>query len=467
MIRSLYVRITATFLIIVIISIGVAFLFTSQLFKRDARGQLPGQLDQSIQRIEQLYAVSEPASVQQFLNEMSRLQGLSIIAVSRTNQLVASGERSAEMAGKITFEHLSRVFGGNTVRIGVIEPGSEERPVPPGLGRQVQFGGERWALFVQPDRFPQNSNFLWTAVTLLVTILIVGSGLILVAARYLVRPLKMMTSAATRMAEGDFSVRLPARRGDELGELAGSMNRMARSLSQLETMRQDFVASVSHEIQSPLTSIGGFAEALRSGEVTEAERNRYISIIKEESTRLSRLSENLLKLASLDSQQHPFRPEPYRLDRQMRDVVLASEPHWLAKRQTVELRMEETVITADRDQLSQLWVNLLSNSMKFTPEGGVISFTLTELEGSAVVRVSDTGIGIKEEDKDRVFERFYKGDSSRDRSAGGSGLGLSIARKIVRIHGGSIALEAQPDRQGACFIVRLPLGGPASSSYVG
>ena len=134
MIRSLYVRITVTFLIIVIISIGVAFLFTSQLFKRDARGQLPGQLDQSIQRIEQLFAVSEPASVQQFLNEMSRLQGLSIIAVSRTNQLVASGERSAEMAGKITFEHLSRVFGGNTVRIGVIEPGSEERPAPPGDG---------------------------------------------------------------------------------------------------------------------------------------------------------------------------------------------------------------------------------------------------------------------------------------------------------------------------------------------
>lgn len=462
MIRSLYVRITATFLIIVLISIGVAFLFTNQMFKRDARGQLPNQLEQAIERIEQLYAVSEPASMKEFLEEMSNLQGLSIIAVSSANRLVSVGERSDAMVERLTYQQLASIFSGSTVRMEMFNREAGSPPLPPAIGRLVQFGGERWALFVQPDRFPQNSNFIWTAVTLLVTLLVVGGVLILVAARYLVRPLKMMTNAARRMSEGDFSVRLPARRGDELGELAEGMNKMALSLSQLEMMRQDFVSNVSHEIQSPLTSIGGFAEALRSGEVTEAERDRYISIIKQESMRLSRLSENLLNLASLDSQQHPFHPQPYRLDRQLRDVVLACEPQWIAKRQTVELLMEETVITADRDQLNQVWMNLLANSMKFTPEDGKIFFSLTGQDGFAVVRISDTGIGISEEDRERVFERFYKGDVSRDRSQGGSGLGLSIAQTIAHIHGGSIMLDPGVDQlAGASFIIRLPFTPPA------
>lgn len=462
MIRSLYVRITATFLIIVLISIGVAFLFTNQMFKRDARGQLPNQMEGAIDRIEQLYAVSEPASMKEFLEEMSNQQGMSIIAVSRANRLVTVGERSDIMVERLTYQQLASIFSGSTVRMEVFNRDAGDPPLPPAIGKLVQFGSENWALFVQPDRFPQNSNFIWTAVTLLVTLLVVGCVLILVAARYLVRPLKMMTNAAKRMSEGDFSVRLPARHGDELGELAEGMNKMALSLSQLEMMRQDFVSNVSHEIQSPLTSIGGFAEALRSEEVTESERDRYISIIKQESMRLSRLSENLLNLASLDSQQHPFHPQPYRLDRQLRDVVLACEPQWIAKRQTVELLMEETVITADRDQLNQVWMNLLANSMKFTPEDGKISFSLTGQDGFAVVRISDTGIGISEEDRERVFERFYKGDLSRDRSQGGSGLGLSIAQTIAHIHGGSIMLDPCADQlKGASFIIRLPFTPPA------
>jgi signal transduction histidine kinase len=457
MIRSLYFRITATFLVIVLISIGVAFLFTNQMFKRDARGQLPNQLEKAIDRIEQLYAVSKPASLQAFLEEIATLQGQSIIAISSSNYLVAAGERSDLMVNRLTFEQLSKVFSGNTVRLEVFNNEEGSPPLPPALGKRVLFGNERWALFVQLNRFPQNSNFIWTAVTLLLTLLLVGSVLILIVARYLVRPLKMMTNAATRMSQGDFSVRLPARRGDELGELAQGMNKMALSLSQLEMMRQDFVSNVSHEMQSPLTSIGGFAEALRSEEVTGAERDRYISIIKQESMRLSRLSENLLNLASLDSQQHPFHPQLYRLDRQLRDVVLACEPQWMTKRQTVELLMEETVITADRDQLNQVWMNLFANSMKFTPEDGKIFFSLSEQDGFVVARISDTGIGIHDEDRERIFERFYKGDLSRDRSQGGSGLGLSIAQTIVHIHGGTITLDPSADQlAGASFIIKLP-----------
>ncbi|QAY67103.1 HAMP domain-containing sensor histidine kinase [Paenibacillus protaetiae] len=265
----------------------------------------------------------------------------------------------------------------------------------------------------------------------------------------------MMRAVTTRISKGDYSARLPMHRRDELGELADSINRMAFNLSRQDMMRQDFVSNVSHEIQSPLTSIGGFAEALRSDLLTREERDHYVGIIKQESSRLSRLSENLLKLASLDSNQTPFTPSSYRLDRQLRDVVLTFEPQWLAKRLTVELRMEETTIMADSDQLNQVWVILLANSMKFTPEEGMISFQLQEKNGYAVVRVTDTGIGISEEDRERIFERFYKADRSRDRSAGGSGLGLSIARKIVENHNGTI--EAEASQGGASFVITLPV----------
>lgn len=179
MIRSLYFRITASFLVIVLISIGVAFLFTNQMFKRDARGQLPDQMVNSIDRIEQLYAVSKPASLQEFLSEMSSLQGQSIIAISITNRLVAVGDQSEMMVERLSYEKLARVFSGNTVRLDGFNREEGGQPMPPAIGRMVYFGNEKWALFVQVDRFPQNSNFIWTAVTLLVTLLLVGSVLYL------------------------------------------------------------------------------------------------------------------------------------------------------------------------------------------------------------------------------------------------------------------------------------------------
>ncbi|GGG77972.1 sensor histidine kinase [Paenibacillus radicis (ex Gao et al. 2016)] len=456
MIRSLYVRITITFLIIVLVSMGIAFFMANLLFQRDMKGKFGGSMEHTIDRIEQLYTGSAPRSLPVFLEQVANLQGLTLVAVGRNGMLISVGLNRDSLVNHLTRETLTSVFAGQTVQVAIGEEGEDKPSKPPAIGRTVRFGNMDWALFVTPDRAMEVRSFQRNTFTILTTVLVVGGILILVAARYLVKPLKMMTAATTRIAKGDFDVQLPLQRGDELGELADSINRMAVGLSQLEMMRQDFVSNVSHEIQSPLTSIGGFAEALRSEQLTEAERGRYVGIIKQESSRLSRLSENLLKLASLDSQQHPYAPAPYRLDRQLRDTVLSCEPHWVAKQQTVELFLEETIITADEDQLSQVWINLLTNSMKFTPEGGHISFHLTEHEGFAIVRIADSGSGIPPEDRERVFERFYKSDASRDRTLGGSGLGLSIVHKIVGIHGGTIEIE-EGEGEGAVFIVRLPV----------
>ncbi len=271
-------------------------------------------------------------------------------------------------------------------------------------------------------------------------------------------PFTPIIDALQRIARGDFSIRLddsPRSRG-VFSELVQSVNHMALKLDEMEKMRQEFISDVSHEIQSPLTSIRGFASALQQDNISAEDRRHYVEVIEAESLRLSKLSANLLKLASLESEQVRFDPRRYRLDMQIRSVILACEPQWTARGLDVEVDLDEVAVTADEDLLSQVWINLIHNSIKFTPEGGSIRIGLHRRGDRVEMEVSDTGIGIAPEDQPRVFERFYKSDKSRTGTRGGNGLGLSIARKVVELHHGTIAVRSKPG-EGATFIVELPV----------
>ncbi|MFU1793759.1 sensor histidine kinase [Paenibacillus azoreducens] len=264
--------------------------------------------------------------------------------------------------------------------------------------------------------------------------------------------------ALKRISRGDFSVTLPVE-GMEDGRFTAiiqSINDMAADLNKLESMRQEFISDVSHEIQSPLTSISGFARVLKEKQLSVEEREHYLDIIEQESVRLSRLSENMLRLASLDSEQHPFHPVPIRLDKQLQKLILACEPQWQEKELDMTAEMEPVTIEADPDLLSQVWVNLLHNAIKFTPAGGSIQVRLAAGERQVAVIVEDSGIGISEEDQTHIFERFYKADKSRTRSGGGSGLGLSIIQKIVEMHQGSVQVSSRLG-EGTAITVCLPL----------
>jgi two-component system phosphate regulon sensor histidine kinase PhoR len=292
------------------------------------------------------------------------------------------------------------------------------------------------------------------------------SFLILTALAYILRPKQWahrmgvfgpIIEALGRIAKGDFNVRLDQdfRENKLVGELAKSVNAMALELSQMERLRQEFISDISHEIQSPLTSIRGFAQALHGDHLSPEVRDHYLTIIETESTRLSRLADNLLKLAALEAEQPRFEPAPYRLDKQIRNLILACEPQWAGKEIDMDVSLEEVTITADEDLLSQVWANLIHNSIKFTPEGGKISVRLCRQAGQTEFKIADTGIGISKEDRARVFERFYKADKARQRSKGGSGLGLAIVKKIVEMHEGTIELESKLDA-GTTFTVSLP-----------
>lgn len=268
--------------------------------------------------------------------------------------------------------------------------------------------------------------------------------------------LAAIIDAMRRISKGDFSVKLdfPTRQS-EFQKIVESINEMAGELNRMETMRQDFISNVSHEIQSPLTSIQGFTAALRNTALPVDKRNHYLDIIERESRRLSQMSENLLKLSSLESDRSDFETSRFRVDRQWRTVVLASEPQWLAKELQVDLELEKVEVEGVEDLLGQVWVNLLHNSIKFTPSGGRIGISLTKADDTAVIRISDTGIGIGEKDLRHLFERFYKADRSRNRSDGGSGLGLSIVKRIVDIHRGDVGVTSAPE-EGTSFTVRIP-----------
>lgn len=265
-----------------------------------------------------------------------------------------------------------------------------------------------------------------------------------------------MIDAMRRIANGDFNVSIDSSRAGDFTELIDSVNHMAVQLGQMEAMRQEFISNVSHEIQSPLLSIGGFARALQREDLTASEHKRYLQIIETECRRLSKLSDNLLKLTSLESGHHPFELREYRLDKQLRNLILLTEPQWSAKDIEMVAELEEIRVQADEELLSQVWINLLHNSIKFTPEGGTVTVTLsTAPEGGAQVVIADTGIGLDEEAREHIFERFYKADKSRNRGAGGSGLGLAIVRNILDKHQASIRVESEPG-QGTSMIVTLP-----------
>lgn len=354
---------------------------------------------------------------------------------------------------KIPEERVKQVLQGNIYR-GLTDK-SVENFDDRVLGMPFQDQGISYALFIQADYSAVffKINYL---VYILISVFLLGSVLISITSRYIVKPIRSLTEATEQVAKGDFDIHLDIKNRDEIGKLASSFKRMAQELSQIDQMRQDFVSNISHEIQSPLTSIRGFSKALKDNMIPENERNEYLDIIEAESERLSKLSENLMKIVSLDSMQHPLEKTTYHLDEQIRKNVVFLEPQWGEKSIDVDVALPRVNITADEHLLDQVWINIISNSIKFTPEGGSITISMQIELNQITVAVADTGIGIAPQDLESIFLRFYKADKSRDRRQSGNGLGLSIVEKIIALHGGSVKIDSEVG-EGTTVYVTVPI----------
>lgn len=291
-------------------------------------------------------------------------------------------------------------------------------------------------------------------LVLLIISVVVGTVVSFMISRFPLKPLRRVIDATNRLATGDFSVRLHLPGPNSFTDLANSFNRMAEELGSIELLRSDFVDNFSHEFKTPIVSIKGFAEELKHDDLTPEQREEYLDIIIHESSRLSQLATNVLNLSRVEKQTILASRTRFDLTEQVRRCVLLFESKWELRRLNLNVELDEVTLEGDEELLSQVWLNLIDNAVKFTPEGGCVDIRLQKKEHSAVFVIQDDGYGISQEAQRHIFDKFYQGDISH--AASGNGLGLSIARRVVTLHGGDIRCQSE-EGAGTEFTVELPL----------
>ena len=270
-------------------------------------------------------------------------------------------------------------------------------------------------------------------------------------------PIRDLSRATREIAEGNYDVTVNIQdQVEELVELERNFNRMTAELRSNEYLRKDFISNVSHQLKTPLSVLSGYARLLGEPDLPEAERAEYSQYVARESERLVGLIDDMLRLSRIEHREIQPKAQRFPLGEQLRQAVLQLEPAW--SRAGLELRAEiaDMDCIGDPELLGQVWMNLLENAVKFTPRGGEVAVTLRRVPEGAEVTVEDTGIGIAPEELERIFEQFYQGDTPF--RSQGSGLGLSLCRKIVELHGGTIEAQSRQG-EGSRFTVFLPVKG--------
>ena len=306
-----------------------------------------------------------------------------------------------------------------------------------------------------------NTNFRQTLNNAL---LIAGVAATLVAAalswyisQRIVQPIRQLVKASQYIAEGHYKERLSANQDDEIGELTRSFNRMAAALAQTETIRQQLLADVSHELKTPLASIKGYMEGLQDGVI--ASTPETFELVHREADRLQHLVSDLQELSRAEAAQLHLDIRPCDSTEFVKLAVAALQPQFDDKGVTLEtdLPVVPASVLADVDRTRQVLINLLGNALQDTAPGGKVWIRLARVGEMMQISIQDTGIGLVAADLERIFQRFYRVDKSRSRASGGSGIGLTIARHIVEAHGGRIWAESKGTDLGSTFHFTLPL----------
>ncbi|MBN2984806.1 sensor histidine kinase [Cohnella algarum] len=293
-----------------------------------------------------------------------------------------------------------------------------------------------------------------------ISMLITAVIIVFAVSRGMTARLRNMSEAARLIAKGRFDVRVKEKPRDEIGELAVSLNEMSGELASLDRMRREFLANVSHDLRSPLTSIGGYVEAMIDGAIPEEKRGAYLGLIREQTQRMNRLVNDLLEVARMEAGQTGLLPAPYNLTEWVRRLLAALEPDFRRRSLSFELDAgpEDVWVYADPDRIDQVLSNLLLNAIQFSPDGRSIEVSIERKEKTAVVGVRDYGVGIPSENLERIWERFYKSDKARS-ARSGSGLGLSIVKNVLEQHGTTAKVESKPG-EGSLFSFELPIVYP-------
>lgn len=276
-----------------------------------------------------------------------------------------------------------------------------------------------------------------------------------IALRSIRKRMEKLLTGIQQVTDGDLTVELKSTRAGEYSVIYSNFNRMVRELKHTKEEMQNFVNEFSHEFKTPITSISGFSQyLLDTGEGIESpERMQYLQVIASESLRLSELSQNTLLLSKVEACEIITDKEQYDLSEQIKRCTILLLPQIEKKRIELELDLPDMDYCGNPEWMEQVWINLLSNAVKFTPEGGEIAISGAVLPDSLVIQVSDTGIGMDEETRIHIFEKYYQNDTIH--SIRGNGIGLSIVHRIVTLCGGTVQVDSIPG-EGSRFTIRLP-----------
>lgn len=288
--------------------------------------------------------------------------------------------------------------------------------------------------------------------------LVASCVIIYIITRILARPLKQMSSAAKSFGQGDFSVRVDYHSGDEIGELALSFNQMADSLAELETARKSFIANVSHELKTPMTTIGGFIDGILDGTIPKEQERQYLKLVSDEVKRLSRLVKAMLNVTKIEAGETELHAEPINIRDNIITTLFNFEKNIEDKGIDIKglAEMDKLIVLGDEDLIHQVVYNLIDNAVKFCNEGGYLEFSAVKDNELAYIHIKNSGSGISREEINHVFDRFYKTDKSRSLDKNGVGLGLNIVKSILDLHGGNITVGSVLGEYTE-FIIGLPL----------
>lgn len=456
--RTLYIRIIIMTMVIMIASAVIAFIATNVYYQYKLKPENDAKVTSIAKNIVAVFEENNYSNIVPYLESMTDL-GYKFYLVDQVGDAFMYGEPFRK--SNLDSADVDKVLRGEIYH-GIANfpwrpfvTGFFDDQLKNTVGIPMEVHGETHALFVRPNTMQQFGEMRLFLVILLVLTLLFSFLLVLISTRFIVNPIKKLTAATKRIAAGNYHIKLKMNRHDEIGRLAMDFSTMSDNLERIEEKRQAFVSSVSHEIQSPLTSIQGFSQTLREEDLSGAEREYYLEIIEKESRRLSVLSKQLLTLSFLDSEMEQKEKVSFNLADQLKDVIYTMQWQWQEKDIALEMDIHPVEMTGEPGLLQQVWMNLITNAIRYTETGGMITIHAARNKSGILVTVADTGIGIAKGNIPHLFERFYKADKARTRTENSTGLGLAIAKKIIELHGGTIVVESNLG-EGSVFEVLLP-----------
>jgi signal transduction histidine kinase len=450
--RTLYVKFVVITIGIMILSSIFSFLISNTYYQQILKPDNDKKITKIAQSITTYIDEHPNINLKEHLHHISSI-GYQIYLIDDLGEEVFWGAAFRDKS--LSASTIDHVLNGNTYH-GILNfpqetfvTGFFANELKNTIGVPFTHNEKNYALFLRPDiKLLFNEMHLLFGWLLAFTI-ILSIIMVFFSTKYL-------TSATKSLSNGDFNVELDITRHDELGELSNCFLRMARKLEQMDDVRKEFISNISHDIQSPLSNIKGYTKLLDNDSISVEERGQYVSIIHDEIRRLSNLTKQLLLLASLDRSDDIVTKKSFNVSQQIKELVRNYQ--WLVSEKGIMLSysLPDVNIIGDPSLLNTVWDNLITNAIKYNNPNGSIEISLEEKEASIIINFKDTGIGLKHSEIDRVFDRFYRSDTSRTRTIEGTGLGLSIVWTIIRLHDGHIQVESI-ENVGTTFVVELPI----------